>query len=203
MQRLIRVCKPVTTAKAAVIYVGVLAALVVMYVSGSSEGTFSAFGPKDFVRTAGKPVAVTMSFTALHPTLSYTLHIDNGGTQGTFARVSSAVVTLNGIEIAGPSDFSQNVRVIEKPVKLAATNTLTVELRSAPGSGFTLQILGTGMENTPPVANAGPDQMVALGQTVQLDGRTSSDVNGDHLSFRWSFLSQPTGVLVRLSPPRG
>jgi hypothetical protein len=35
--------------------------------------------------------------------------------------------------------------------------------------------------NTPPVANAGPDQTVAVTQTVTLDGSHSTDVDGDPL----------------------
>jgi len=132
----------VTAAKRVGVYGGVIALLLMLCVAGSPESTFTVFGPQDFVRVAGKPATTTVSFPAPHPALQYTLHIDNGGSQGTFVPVTSAVVSLNGVQIAGPSDFGQNVRVIDKPVMLAATNTLTVELRSAPGSGFTLQITG-------------------------------------------------------------
>jgi YD repeat-containing protein len=46
--------------------------------------------------------------------------------------------------------------------------------------------------NVRPVANAGPDQAVLfVGQTVQLDGHGSSDVDGDTLTYRWSFTSRP------------
>jgi len=37
------------------------------------------------------------------------------------------------------------------------------------------------------------DQTVLVGAMVQLDGRGSSDVDGDHLTFRWSFVSRPPG----------
>src|SRR5207342_3303217 len=50
-----------------------------------------------------------------------------------------------------------------------------------------------------PVANAGPDQAVLfVGQTVQLDGRGSSDANGNPLTFRWSFTSRPAGSQATL-----
>src|SRR5207342_1707183 len=53
--------------------------------------------------------------------------------------------------------------------------------------------------NTRPVANAGPDQRVLfVGQTVQLDGRGSSDANGNPLTFRWSFTSRPAGSQATL-----
>ena len=56
--------------------------------------------------------------------------------------------------------------------------------------------------NSRPVADAGPDQLVVLGQTVPLDGSKSHDVDGDQLTFRWSLLSQPPGVVpVTLSDP--
>ena len=55
--------------------------------------------------------------------------------------------------------------------------------------------------NVRPVAHAGPDQKVARGTTVQLDGSHSSDVDGDRLTFRWTVLSQPPGGQVTLSSP--
>lgn len=47
--------------------------------------------------------------------------------------------------------------------------------------------------NTPPVAKAGPDQTVFVGQTVTLDGSQSTDIDGDPLQYRWSLLQVPTG----------
>jgi len=53
--------------------------------------------------------------------------------------------------------------------------------------------------NSPPVADAGPDQVVQTGDTVQLDGSASSDSDGDSLSRAWSFTAKPTGSTAALS----
>ena len=58
-----------------------------------------------------------------------------------------------------------------------------------------------GPQNSRPQADAGPDQTVAVGSTVQLDGTASSDVDGDHLSFHWSFTTRPDGSAASLSDP--
>src|SRR4030042_236185 len=55
--------------------------------------------------------------------------------------------------------------------------------------------------NTPPVANAGPDQTVTVGTNVQLNGSGSTDVDGDPLTFSWSFTSIPAGSVATLNNP--
>jgi PKD repeat protein len=51
----------------------------------------------------------------------------------------------------------------------------------------------------PPVANAGPNQTVTAGTTVQLSGTASTDTNGNPLTYSWAILSQPTGGTAVLS----
>jgi len=60
-------------------------------------------------------------------------------------------------------------------------------LASAPA---TIAILA-GVQSTPPIAEAGPDQSVSVGALVQLDGTGSSDVDGDPLTFRWTLTARP------------
>ena len=56
------------------------------------------------------------------------------------------------------------------------------------------------VDNLRPVANAGADQpLVAVRQTVQLDGSGSSDADGDPLSFRWALTTRPAGSQATLT----
>ncbi len=55
--------------------------------------------------------------------------------------------------------------------------------------------------NSPPVANAGPDQTGQVGDTITLDGSASTDVDGDRLSYRWSLVGRPAESLAALSDP--
>ena len=50
-----------------------------------------------------------------------------------------------------------------------------------------------------PTANAGPNQTVTAGSTVQLDGSRSSDPDGSALTYSWSILSKPSGSAATLS----
>jgi hypothetical protein len=45
--------------------------------------------------------------------------------------------------------------------------------------------------NVKPVSQAGLDQPVQIGQTVELDGSGSTDADGDALTYQWSLVSQP------------
>jgi hypothetical protein len=53
--------------------------------------------------------------------------------------------------------------------------------------------------NLAPVANAGADRTVFVGDSVMLDGSASSDANGDALRFSWQLVSIPTGSQAALS----
>src|SRR5262249_36641607 len=51
----------------------------------------------------------------------------------------------------------------------------------------------------PPVADPGPNQNVATGLTVNLDGSGSFDADHDPLTYSWSFTSRPAGSNAQLS----
>ena len=53
--------------------------------------------------------------------------------------------------------------------------------------------------NVKPVAQAGLDQAVQIGQTITLDGSASTDADGDALSYRWELVSQPVESSTQLS----
>ncbi len=56
-------------------------------------------------------------------------------------------------------------------------------------------------ENAAPVANAGPDMAGDLNQTVTLDGSGSYDLDGDTLTYQWSFVEGSGNNTVELSDP--
>jgi hypothetical protein len=53
--------------------------------------------------------------------------------------------------------------------------------------------------NSRPSADAGPAQTVATGATVALDGAGSTDVNGDPISYQWTFMTRPAGSAAVIS----
>jgi len=70
---------------------------------------------------------------------------------------------------------------------------------SACGGGSPASTPETNVTNTAPVSDAGPDQVVASGNVVTLDGSDCFDPDGDNLTFNWTLTSMPTGSTAVLS----
>ncbi len=53
--------------------------------------------------------------------------------------------------------------------------------------------------NAAPIANAGPDQTVTIGEVALLNGTGSSDPEGQKLKYTWNLISKPAGSIVSLT----
>lgn len=107
-------------------------------------------GPKQYLRTSGAPNeytdTVTVPATVGPPFL---LHIVNGQSTGQ-NRLSSAWVTVNNVQVAGPSDFGQNVAVVDRTITFTpSTNQLKVKVASTSGGYLTITVYGTKILPTP------------------------------------------------------
>ena len=83
---------------------------------------------------------------------------------------------------------------------IAGTYTATVVANdgAASGKGDKVVVTTSGV-NAQPVAHAGRDQHITLGQTVYLDGSQSSDANGDRLTYTWTLAKIAKGSVAVLS----
>lgn len=78
--------------------------------------------------------------------------------------------------------------------------------RNAVPGGFEIRgrtphfsVVSAAVADQPPTADAGPDQTVTLGETVQLDGTGSQDPEGGDLTYEWTIESAPEGSEAALS----
>lgn len=90
--------------------------------------------------------------------------------------------------------FAATQFLVDKPGDYVATVTVS-DGRETAEDDVRIQVL---VDNNPPRANAGLDQNVSVGTTVQLVGNGSTDPDGDALEYYWT-LSTPLGSGATLS----
>jgi hypothetical protein len=105
-----------------------------------TNGTFhpapNAFSfVREFSRGTGAPFTSQRDFSATAGAAILRIVTGTGAES-----VTSGHITLNGKEIAGPSDFKRRQHVYEVPVTLLNNNTLRVQLDGKPGSKITVLI---------------------------------------------------------------
>ncbi len=107
----------------------------------------------------------------------------------------SASSDPNGSPLTFSWDFGDGTSPGSGPTPMhtyGSKGTFTVTLTVTDGLGLSNMATTTATispANTPPVANAGPNQQVNAGTLVHLDGSKSNDPDGDPLTFSWSFVS--------------
>jgi hypothetical protein len=112
--------------------------LVALVPAFSQAAPVPLFGPEKFIRETGAPDSSSRTFAACNTGATYRLFVENGAAGKD--RVSSATVSLNGVEIVRPSDLNQRVERVEKVVSLQGDNTLAVRLSSNPGGFLTVNL---------------------------------------------------------------
>jgi hypothetical protein len=145
----------------------------------SSTGLGSSLNPS----TAGQSVTFTATVTGDSP--SGTVNFKDGGTTigGCGAQVlsgGSATCSTSGLSVGSHSITA--VYSGDTNNQASTSSALTQTVVNAP--------------NHAPTANAGADQTVASGATVNLDGTGSSDPDGGALTYAWTQTSGPTVTLA-------
>lgn len=103
---------------------------------------------------------------------------------------------INGDQFAGDGRYSIQI-TLNQPAPTQVVFRISAAFKGLLRRVNSADIVIDALGNRAPVAIAGPNQSAAVGSPVTLDGRQSSDPDGDRISFAWT-LTRPTGSSASL-----
>jgi hypothetical protein len=113
---------------------------------------------------------------------------DPEGSPLTYSWAAPKGITLDSTTVAKPTFIAPQVSADTKYVFFLSVNDGTYE-----SDNYSLVIITVKSINHTPVANAGTDQIVNAGSVVSLNGGTSTDTDGDQLTYTWT---APVGITL-------
>jgi peptidoglycan/xylan/chitin deacetylase (PgdA/CDA1 family)/PKD repeat protein len=179
----------------------------------------------DQIGTYAVQLIVTDSFGAASTPATVTINainsapVANAGPAQTVHQ--GTTVTLNGSQSFDPEGdaitwaWSFTSRPTGSTAILNNVNSVTPSFTADKSGSYVVKLIVTdsyGAVSSPvsvtitagtslPVANAGPNQNVAIGATVQLNGSASYSPYGGPLTYAWSLSSRPRGSVAALANP--
>jgi predicted peptidase len=180
------------------------------YVSGGSTSSMTnIFGGYRSIGNTSYP-SIHQTFRTGSGTQNWTIPMANGSytvrlhfAEPSFVSVGQRVFnvnveggqgTLTNYDIVSLTGIRQVARTQDFPITLS-DGSINISLTSVTDQNMIsgIEILSTGTPNSPPIVNAGTDQLITLPtSTVSLSG-TGSDPDGSVASTLWTKLSGPAG----------
>jgi RHS repeat-associated protein len=146
---------------------------------------------------AGAPTTVRVTAVIADPTLlPATVNLQRVNEAGAAVAVLGSLHDdgRNGDAVAGDQVYTLDVVLTEtSPLRLRVSAGFQGMVKRVFSAEVLLPI------NRPPLADAGPDQSVARGKRVSLDGSASRDPEGATLSHTWSLIDRPAGSAATLT----
>ena len=82
---------------------------------------------------------------------------------------------------------------------VAGTFLISLIVTDTDGASSPPDYVEIGTNNLPPTANAGPDQLVVIGDLTSVDGSASTDPESNPLTYDWQITGAPAGSTATLS----
>ncbi len=190
---------------------GAIAGLVLTLALAAHAGP--VFGPKEYVVTPGLPLPAIERFPACQPDAGGQMRIESG--PGGRGRVTMAVVVLNQRETVVMLEAPGQPRVRQRPVQLAASNTLLVWMIGPPGAALGVSITSAGSCFEVAITSPAPGAVVPEGLLlvqgtvagppdlgVAVNGIPAA-IHGDEFLAMLPVVPGPTEVVAVATAPDG
>ncbi len=112
----------------------------------------------------------------------------------------SSMGAAGPVQVTSPTSATARV-ALDSSAATGVRNIVVKTGTQQASATFNVLAQDPGDPQPPPVANAGPQQLVAVGSTVHLDGSASTSGAGGSLQYHWTFLSKPGNSTATLSDP--